>query len=259
MPWLVLEQLGPDVFRGNNQMTGNWQRQVFGGQILAQALRAALHTVEADRAPHSLHAYFLRRPDPPTPLVFTVERHRDGRGFSARRVTADQGGKVVFEMTASFQLPEDGPTGYEKPPAGTRRFDEEPVYTLDDEHPPIEMRLVSPPRADDDPRPASRDLLWCRVGIPLPDDPVMHACLLAFFTDLGSGFGDLENRRLPPFAPSIDHAIWFHQPARVDDWVLTHSVPVAIGGGRGLYRGTTFDLEGRMICTFAQEMVLREQ
>lgn len=256
LAFLELERIDGDIFRG--RPAAWWpadRRAIYGGETAAQALRAAAHTVDPDRVPHSLHGYFLRPGDPKTPVVFMVDRDRDGRSFSARRVAAMQRGEVIWEMACSFHVREDGPEFVQPPQAGM----EEPEAsrsTTSNWCAILDLRLPRRPdggfsRAD------SADRAWTRVCVPVPDDPIIHACLHAFTSDVGAGFGDLDVDGIPHGGPSIDHALWFHHPARADDWVIWDCKPAKVGGHRGLYTGTAHDRDGNLVAMIAQEMLLR--
>ncbi len=265
-----------DVFRGRSQPQPHGR--VFGGQVLAQSVVAAGRTVEPDeggqeRAIHSMHAYFLRPGDDKESIEFVVERMRDGRSFSARRVHAMQEGRILLSMTASFQEPADGlehdlPMP-EVPDPETLRSDREILARID--HPVaqhrahrqavdvrhVERLLLGP----EEPGPAEQ-AVWMRVQQDLPDDDLLHAAVLAYASDYvllepilrrhGVGWGD---PRLRP--ASLDHAMWFHRPARADQWLLyTQSSPSA-RSGRGLGLGHMFAADGRLLATVAQEGMVR--
>jgi acyl-CoA thioesterase-2 len=253
--FLELEMIDPNIYRGH---PGTWpsdRRTLYGGEVAAQALRAAAHTVPTERLPHSLHGYFLRRGDPTVPIVFMVDRDRDGRSFSARRVAAMQRGEVIWEMACSFHEVEDGPQFIQRiregiePPASSPPID--PPWC-----PLLDIRIPPPPGGGA-PRPRSVDRVWTRVVVPVPDDPILHACLHTFTSDVSAGFGDLKLEGVPHGGPSIDHALWFHHLSRADDWVLYDCVPAKVGGHRGLYTGTAHDLAGNLVALLAQEMLLR--
>jgi len=270
----VLERLEVNLFRGESRDIGS--AQVFGGQVLGQALMAAYATVE-QRTVHSLHAYFLRRGDFTAPIVYEVDRSRDGQSFSSRRVTAIQRGAQIFNLAASFQLAEDGldhqipmPTvpapeslpesGLPKPesllrmPDSMRRF-------LQIER-PFEFRSVQPL---DYLRPQKADpvrQMWFRAVGPLPDDDRLHRCLLAYVSDyalLGTstqphGLSDLSGELM---MASIDHAMWFHRAPRVDDWLLYAMDSPSASGARGFARGSIFARDGRLLASTAQEGLVR--
>ena len=269
---LELERLEINLFRGESRDIGS--PQVFGGQVLGQALMAACGTVEG-RAVHSLHAYFLRRGDFNAPIVYEVDRSRDGASFSSRRVVGIQHGQQIFTMAASFQIVEEGPD-HQVPmpevappedladltsevrkhlarmPAERRRF-----WSLER---PFEFRSVEAIEAGE-PRPGVRHL-WFRLVDRCPDDPVLHQCLLAYMSD----YHLLETATLPHglayrtadvTLASIDHAMWFHRPVRVDEWLLYALVSPSSSGSRGLAFGRIFDRAGRLVASTAQEGLMR--
>ena len=244
---LDLEPIDADLFRAG--LTHSEPYTLYGGQVAAQALRAAGMTVDADRVPHSLHGYFLRKGDPGRPTVFQVARDRDGRSYSARRVVALQGGKVIFNMSASFSVEEEGPdVGVQTPP-------EVPAADLLPSHTfprlfSVEGRLPPQPHASSWPT-----RVWARSGVTLPDTPLMHACALTYLSDISSGLGPLKTATAAPRS-SLDHALWFHRPVRLDDWVLMDLVPHTAARGRGFYSGT-FWQAGRLVASSTQEALFR--
>ena len=271
---LELERLDDRLFRGESRDIGS--PQVFGGQILGQALSAA-HCTVAERVPHSLHAYFLRPGDFHRPVIYQVEDSRDGGSYSNRRVVAIQGGRPILNLAASFKQPEDGPEHQvERPevpgPEGLTSLIEINRSVLDQvpekmrrfmaHEPPFEFRPVEPPKFIE---PGSRPPLkhiWMRACSELPDDPALHRNLLAYVSDyellatatlpLEIGFG-----RKPLQMASIDHAMWFHRDARVDQWLLyAFDSPITIGG-RGFARGQVFTRDGQLVASTAQEGVIR--
>jgi acyl-CoA thioesterase-2 len=255
LAFLDLEHIDGDLYRGRPGVWPADRPAIYGGETAAQALRAAAYTVPAGRVPHSLHGYFLRPGDLSLPVLFQVDRDRDGRSFSSRRVAATQRGEVIWEMSCSFAEPIDGPEYVNAPRPGVPGPQQCPP-TTNQWCALAEIRVAAGPR--DTPLPERwGDRLWTRVTGPLPDDPVLHACLHAFTSDVGAGFGDLRIEGVPPMGPSLDHALWFHHPSRADDWVIWDCVPVKVGSHRGLYTGTAHDLSGRLVATVAQEMLLR--
>jgi acyl-CoA thioesterase-2 len=254
LAWLELERIDRDIYRGRPSA---WPRamNLYGGLVAAQALMAAASTVPEGRAPHSLHGYFLRAGDSTKPVVFQVDRDRDGRSFSARRVAAIQEGKVIWEMACSFDRPVEGPEythdALEGVPAP-----EESVAVDQDYHPIVDMRV---PRQDHrDQKPTMPfDRAWLRIGVRLDDDPLVHACMHTYTSDVTTGFRGVQIDGVPSAGPSIDHALWFHHISRADEWILYDCSPVKIGGQRGLYTGTAHDLTGSLVAILAQEMLLR--
>jgi acyl-CoA thioesterase-2 len=233
--------------------------RLFGGQVAAQSLRAACNTVGAGRLPHSLHAYFIRPGTYQEPLRFDVARTRDGRAFSTRHVTAAQGGKPIFEMIASFHDPEPGfdwqPGGPpDVPPPDELEPPEFPPFAR---HPSgFEMRSARTSRPD-----GIRAVhpLWIRHREPLSDDPAVHACLIAYLSDLAvvTGARAPGSPRGLAMAVSLDHALWFHRPARIDEWLLFSVDPATNFGARGLARGTLHTQDGLRVASIAQEALLR--
>jgi acyl-CoA thioesterase II len=254
---LELEYLDRDLYRGTNELFWEPRPRLYGGQVAAQALKAAALTVEGDRRPHSLHSYFLRPGDPNRPVILKVDRDRDGRSFSARRVAAVQNGDVIFEMSCSFQVDEDGAEFAVEFPADATHPDD----LGDDARHPLHMGVdlkidLRVPGEPGDPE-RSLDRIWARFFCPVPDDPLDQACLLTFMSDLSSGFGDLRIDGIPKFGATIDHAMWFQRTVPVDQWLLFESHPVKVGSHRGLYDGEVFTADGTLVATFAQEMLLR--
>jgi acyl-CoA thioesterase-2 len=224
---------------------------LYGGQVAAQALLAAGRTVPAGRLPHSLHGYFLRSGDAARPTVFEVDRDHDGRSFSARRVVAIQAGEVIFNMSVSFQAPGDGPD---------HPLDDAVEVEPPDVAAPLELsRLFSiESRAPTQPDPGAEwpSRFWARTTVPLPDDALVHSCVLTYLSDISSGLSALADERAAP-GPSLDHALWFHRPARLDDWVLVDMRPGTVAGGRGWYTGSITTGDGRHVASFAQETLFR--
>jgi acyl-CoA thioesterase-2 len=271
---LDLERLEVNLFRGVSLEEG--RTRVFGGQVLAQALVAAGRTVDAEIPVHSLHAYFLRPGDPETPIVFDVDRIRDGRSFTTRRVVAIQHGRAIFNMATSFHVLETGPEHSDPMPdvpapediAPTPRPQWRRSEQLDrsaaewQKEQPIEMRFVGTPSwARTEPRAADQDL-WLRAVGTLPDDPMLHAAIVAYASD----FMLLSTATLP-HAPSwgegtfmtasLDHVMWFHRPCRADEWLLYHCHSPAAAHARGLSIGGIFRRDGQQCITIAQEGLLR--
>ena len=248
---LELEELDRDLFRGRNGHHGGPRYSLFGGQVAAQALRAASHTVVPDRLPHSLHGYFLRAGQPDHPVIFSVDRDRDGGSFSARHVRAIQHGEVIFSMLASFKLPEDAATFEAAPRRSVPAPDSLEASGWDAL---VETREVSTRTYHGH---SVTDCLWCRIPTPLPDDPLLHACVLTYMSDYGGGFVNVDGARLPPGGPSIDHVLWFHAPVRADDWVLVDLRPERASDARGTYFGTLRGADGTLAAVVGQECLLR--
>ncbi len=254
---LEVETLDKDLYRGYNQPEDPQRPVLFGGQILAQALRAAARTVHPDRYPHSLHGYFLRPGSAERPVLLQVWRDRDGHSFSARRVAAIQNGEVIFNMSTSFHRREPGVEFIGDLPQGAPHYDDvEEATEFGRFQPWLRTRpiLTGRPVGDGWVRSAR---MWSRVVESLPDDPVLHACALAYISDFGSGFADLSIPGLPMGGPSIDHSLWFRDPVRADDWVLVEMWPLMAGGARGMYAGSMRDASGRLAAMLTQEMLIR--
>ncbi|HVP34040.1 MAG TPA: acyl-CoA thioesterase II [Steroidobacteraceae bacterium] len=272
---LELEPLEVNLFRGESRDIG--APQVFGGQVLGQALTAAAATVEG-RVVHSLHAYFLRRGDVNAPIVYQVDRSLDGHSFTNRRVVAIQHGEQIFNMTASFQVSESGydhqidmpqvppPESLPDPAPAPELLDKLPekVRRFFSQRRPFEFRLVQPvdylkPR----PAPPLRQI-WVRAVGKLGDDEMLHRRLLAYVSD----FFLLDTATLPHgtsfLKPSlimatIDHAMWFHRPLRVDDWLLCAMDSPSASGARGYSRAGIFARDGRLVASAAQEGLIRQR
>lgn len=252
---LELEELGVDRFSTAHEPEASSRRSLFGGLVLAQALRAAGMTVTDDRVPHSLHGYFLRPGRVDQPVVMQVDRDRDGRSFSMRHVRAMQDDRAIFSMTTSFHTPRIG-----------GEYDALPVRPITDpEDLPsrasqllVEIREVNSTRVGDGHLHHS-DRLWVRAPAGLADDPLTQACAVAYVSDLGSGFGQAEIEEVGVDGPSIDHSIWFHSPIRADDWMLLDLWPLKAGGTRGMYQGSVRNGAGTLGAVISQEMLLRER
>ncbi|MEU8803590.1 acyl-CoA thioesterase domain-containing protein [Spirillospora sp. NPDC048819] len=251
-----LTPLGEDSFLATSPSVG--RPRLFGGQVAGQSLRAACLTA-GGRPPHSLHAYFIRPGTPDEPLTFDVSRTRDGRSFSTRHVTASQGGKPILELIASFHDPEDGFDWQADPPSGTPGPEGLPGLALPSffRHPVgFDVRVVDPPGEGE--WPISHPF-WIRASAPVGDDPALHACLAAYLSDMGvvsSARAPGSPRRLVT-AVTLDHAMWFHRPPRVDQWLLYSVDPVTNHGARGLARGTLHTADGTLLVSVAQEALLR--
>ena len=274
---LDLERLEANLFRG---ISPDEERQrVFGGQVAGQALVAAMRTVESatddgdDRTVHSLHAYFLRPGDPRVPIVYEVDRIRDGRSFTTRRVVAIQHGKAIFNLQASFHRGEKGfdyqvemPEAPDPETLPTFRERVEPYRDVlgawIDRPRPIDIRHVDTPiwlARDFEPR--EQQLVWIRADGRLPDDdPTLHACIVTFASD----FTLLDSTLLPQgradddvMMASLDHAMWFHRPFRADDWLLYVQRPLSDSGARGLAGGLIFTRDGHLAVTVMQEGLIR--
>jgi acyl-CoA thioesterase-2 len=273
---LDLEPIEVNIFRGRSPDED--RQRIFGGQVAGQALVAAARTVPNDRQVHSLHAYFLRAGDPKVPVLYDVDRPRDGGSFTTRRVAAVQHGRVIFNMAASFQVPEVGydhafampdvpaPEGL---PTLRERLEKAgvPLTPWLSRPRPIDIRHVDPGGVATTPEERSRPLeprhdVWLRADGRLPDDPIVHTVVLTYASDMTL----LDTATLPHgpgwfdpnlFMASLDHAIWFHRPFRADDWLLyAQDSPTAVGG-RGLSRGLVFTRDGTLVATVVQEGLIR--
>lgn len=254
---LDLETLDRDLFRGQNPHHVDGGFSLYGGHVAAQALRAASLTVPDGRLPHSLHSYFLRPGRNDIPTILRVDRDRDGRSFSARRVTAIQEGEAIFTLSASFHVEADGPAYQVEIPPGTPTPDQLPPPPDRDGSPHFGMwdrRAVSAYETDWGWK--IEDVYWARSIDRLPDDPVIHACALTHLSDLSTGMAKIAVEQRSG-GPSLDHAVWFHRHIRLDDWVLFSMVPISAHAGRGLYSGTLHSANGTLGSTMIQECLMR--
>ena len=272
---LDLERIENDLFRGESRDIGS--PQVFGGQVLGQALRAAIATVPESRAVHSLHAYFLRRGDFNMPIVYFVDRSRDGESFSSRRVTAIQHGEQIFNLSASFQLPQEGVQHQAEAPEvpapetlhDSRSLPDEILRRLPERARrflertrPFEFRPVQPQQWLNPQPAAARQQVWIRAVDRLPDDDALHRSLLAYISDYNLLMTALRPHALSPWlgnvlTASIDHAMWFHRPCRVDEWLLYATDSPSASGARGFARGSFYDRAGVLVASTAQEGLMR--
>jgi acyl-CoA thioesterase II len=270
---LDLEAIEVNIFRGRSP-DENRQR-VFGGQVAGQALVAAARTIdERGRLVHSLHAYFLRPGDPTVPILYEVDRIRDGRSFSTRRVVAIQHGRAIFNLQASFHDDEPGPDHQLEMPAGMG----DPL-DLPDFHTrmapyaeqigdwyhrprPIDLRYVDGDPTSRRGQSTTKQHVWLRADGVLPDDPVLHACVVTYASDM-----TLLDTTLLPFGldwetagmqmASVDHAMWFHRPFRADDWLLYAQSAVSTSSARGMAQGSIFTSDGRLAVSVVQEGLTR--
>ena len=273
---LDLETIEVDIFRGVSPQNG-WKR-VFGGQVIAQALVAASRTVEG-RAPHSLHGYFILGGDPSAPIVFDVDRIRDGRSFTTRRVVAIQHGQAIFTMAVSFHHDEPGMSHQARMPevATPEQLPNEadikqrvlplmpdPVRRYYERERPIEWRPVELDRYLGKKIENGRFHVWIRATAQLPDEPAIHQCVLAYASDMLL----LDSALIPHgrtvfektlMAASLDHALWFHRPFRADEWLLYAHESPNLSGSRGFARGLIFAGDGSLVASVAQEGLLRER
>jgi acyl-CoA thioesterase II len=271
---LDLKQVDAARFVGESPQTG--AQRVFGGQVAGQALVAAGRTVDPARPVHSLHGYFVRPGDPTEPIEFAVETIRDGRSFSVRRSTAQQYGKTIFFMSASFQVREEGLDHHTAPPVDVPRPDE--VQTMRDwvqRYPSRAGAFAAAPQAIDvryvgvpgwvppgDRVADEHQRVWMRIDGKLPDDPLIHACALTYASDLSllDSVLSVHGEVWGPggvIGASLDHALWFHRPFRADEWFLYDCTSPSASGSRGLASGRMFTEGGRHIASAVQEGLLR--
>jgi acyl-CoA thioesterase-2 len=273
---LDLEPLEVNLFRGRSPQVG-WQR-VFGGQVIGQALVAASRTVDG-RPPHSMHGYFLLPGDPAVPIIYDVDRIRDGKSFTTRRVVAIQHGHAIFTMAVSFHRDEPGLShqapmpdvpGPETLPSETDLKSRvmaampDPVRRYYEQERPIELRPVEFERYLGKKIEDARFHVWIRTTGTLPDDPAIHQCVLAYASDLTlldvalvpHGRSVFDKRII---AASLDHALWFHRPFRADEWLLYAQDSPNLSGARGFSRGLIFSRDGTLVASVAQEGLLRER
>jgi acyl-CoA thioesterase-2 len=272
---LDLEQLEVNIFRGLSP--DETAQRVFGGQVAGQALVAAGRTVPDERHVHSLHAYFLRPGDPTIPIIYEVDRIRDGKSFTTRRVVAVQHGKAIFHLSASFQVDEPGADHQAEMPEAP---DPESILSLEqkraaagmppshrwsDRLRPIDVRyIVDPPwwphRDNESKGPMQ---VWFRANGAMPEDPLLHVCAATYASDLtlldsallsnGMGWGDDREVQIA----SLDHAMWFHRPFRADDWLFYDQSSPSSSGARGLAIGRIFTRDGKHVVSVVQEGLLR--
>jgi len=274
---LDLEQLEVNLFRGRSPPSD--RRRVYGGQVIGQALVAACRTVDvAGRPPHSLHAYFLLGGDPSVPIVYDVDRIRDGKSFTTRRVVAIQHGEAIFTMAVSFHHDEPGLSHQAAMPA-VATPDElgqaaerarvmplmpEPVKRYYERARPIDLQPVELERYVGKKLEGGRFNVWFRASGKLPDDPAIHQCVLAYASDMTLLDTSMVPHGRTLFEPSImaaslDHALWFHRPFRADEWLLYAQDTPNMSGARGFSRGQIFARDGTLVASVAQEGLVRER
>jgi acyl-CoA thioesterase-2 len=272
---LDLEEIEKNHYRATSPNEG-WQR-VYGGQVLGQALVAASRTVPEDRHAHSLHGYFLRGGDTEIPILYTVDRIRDGRSFTTRRVVAIQHGQAIFNMSISFHIeeqglshqmampeapgPEDLPDESELRKKWAQRLPEEFKETFARQR-PIEVRPIDPQDIFQPEKRTPFQMCWMKSRDPLPDNLRLHQCVLAYLSD----WSLLDTATLPHAVSfmqdnlqmaSLDHAMWFHRPFRADEWLLYVQDSPSASGSRGLNRGLIYDRQGILVASAAQEGLIR--
>ena len=271
---LSLERLEEDLFRGSSRDIGT--KRVYGGQVLGQALKAAQYTVE-DRTVHSLHAYFLRTGDHHAPIIYEVDRSRDGRSFSARRVVAIQHGRPIFTLAASFQLAEAGlehqpdMPDVPNPDSASQHliYSQADVDQMPDKlqrivrlAAPFEFRTVEPIDLEQPVRSIPERHVWLRVAEKLPDDTPLHYAMLAYISDYallptallphGVHYHDVELQMA-----SLDHAMWFHRAFRMDEWLLYSLDSPSAAHARGFARGQFYKADGTLVVSTVQEGLIR--
>ena len=267
-----VDERGQDLFVGASQRQPHGR--VFGGQVLGQTVVAAGRTVDPERPVHSMHAYFLRPGDSSEPITFAVERLRDGRSFSARRVHAIQYGQPILSMIASFQSDSPGIDHQDEMPDVPAPEDLPTAHDVlgDIDHPvaqywanerPVDIRHVQQPVYwQADPDRVARQAVWMRVPGTLPDDPLLHRAVLGYASDYTLLESVLRRHGLTWATPglkaaSLDHAMWWHRPARADDWLLYVQASPSASGARGLGIGRMFSRDGRLVASVGQEGMLR--
>jgi acyl-CoA thioesterase-2 len=274
---LDLETIEVNMFRGRSPKTA-WQR-VFGGQVIGQAMVASCRTVQG-RMPHSLHCYFILPGDPAIPIVYEVERLRDGKSYSTRRVTAIQHGHAIFSMMVSFHAEEENSFDHQDampdvPHPDRLSAEELAKHPVIHEMPdfirryyesdrPIELRPVEFQRYAGTKIPDGKINIWIRTAAKLPDDPALHMCALAYASDFSLLDSAMARYGRTLFdgkvmAASLDHAMWFHRPFRADEWLLYSQDSPSAQNGRGLARGLIFKPDGTLVASVAQEGSLRER
>ncbi len=272
---LDLEPLEVNIYRGRNRDIGTGR--VFGGQVFAQALVAARRTVDEPREAHSVHGYFLRAGDLTTPIVFFVDRPRDGGSFTSRRVTAIQHGEAIFHLSASFHVHESGPEhqaimpDVPSPESLSPELEQirnraahlpEQLRAVLTQDRPIDFRPVVPGLWNKGDATAPTRHMWFRVIAPLPDEPIVHQAILAYASDYGLlptalMPHDMSYRDPRMQIASLDHTLWMHRDFRADDWLLYAIESPSLAGSRGFVRGEIFTRDGRLVASVAQEGLLR--
>jgi acyl-CoA thioesterase-2 len=281
---LDLERIEVNIFRGQSPQEN--RQRVFGGQVAGQALVAAGRTVQEsirpgdpERPVHSLHAYFLRPGDPTTPIIYEVDRIRDGRSFTTRRVNAIQHGHAIFTLIASFQVDEEGmdhamamPEGLPDPeslPDFKTRMEpyKEQMGDWYSRPRPIDLRFITNPpdvetREDDEEPAGAVQRLWFRADGKLPDDPLLHDCVVTYASDMTLMDSIFNAHRIKwengnIMGASLDHAMWFHRAFRADEWLLYDQFSPSASGARGLAEGRIFTHDGRLAVSVVQEGLVR--
>lgn len=274
---LQLEKIEDGIYRGQSQDIGF--KALFGGQVMGQAVAAAIETVEPDRLIHSLHSYFLRAGDSNKPVVYEVENLRDGKSFNARRIKAIQNGKAIFYMTASFQVAEVGFEHQDVMPdvpapdllpsyndfiLENQKYIPESVRGKFLAERPVELRPIQKYNWVKPEKSPALHQMWIKANGSLPDDPNIHACMLAYCSDFQFLTTSLMPHGASYWTPnfqmaSIDHAMWFHRPFRVDEWLLYSTDSPSACGGRGLVKGQIFNQKGELVASTMQEGLIRQR
>ncbi|EKO3375214.1 acyl-CoA thioesterase II [Vibrio fluvialis] len=272
---LQLEKLEEGLYRGESENLG--LPQVYGGQVIGQALSAARYTVESDRTVHSFHSYFLYPGDPEKPIIYDVENLRDGRSFSTRRVKAIQNGRPIFYLTASYHGEAPGFEHQKTMPdvPGPENFASESELAAQIAHllpekvkkvfcgeKPIEMRPVTVINPLKPQKAEPKQYLWIRANGEMPDNQLIHQYLLAYASDWGFLVTALHPHEVTLMTPNfqvatIDHSIWFHRPFKMDEWLLYAIESPTASNTRGLVRGEIYNREGHLVATAVQEGVMR--
>jgi len=270
---LDLEPIEVNIFRGKN--LDETRQRVFGGQVAAQSLVAAGRTVDSGRV-HSLHSYFLRPGDPTVPILYEVDRIRDGRSFTTRRVVAIQHGQAIFNLQCSFHVDEgpglvhqaempDVPRADDLPTVRERLepyLDQLPEWFVEDRPRPIDQRFIGDLPWLRSASQETRQRLWVRADGELPDDPLLHAAVVAYASDMSLIDSILMPHKirwddLTTMVASLDHCMWFHRPLRADRWLLLDQESPNAYGARGLARGLMFDEQGQLVVSLVQEGLVR--
>ncbi len=270
---LDLEPIEVNIFRGKN--LDETRQRVFGGQVAAQSLVAAGRTVDSGRV-HSLHSYFLRPGDPTVPILYEVDRIRDGRSFTTRRVVAIQHGRAIFNLQCSFHIDEAPGLVHQAEMPEVPRPDELqtvrerlepfrdrlPEWFLEDRPRPIDQRFIGDVPWLRTPSPETRQRLWVRANGSLPDDPLLHAAVVTYESDMSLIETVLMSHEVnwedeATMVASLDHCMWFHRALRADGWLLFDQESPSAYGARGIARGLVFDEEGHLVVSMVQEGLIR--
>jgi len=247
---LHLEEIEPDVFRAGTLFDD--PMNLYGGQVAAQALFAIGQTVPQGRVPHSMHCYFLRAGDPMKAVDYYVHRDRDGRSYSSRTVSAIQEGREILTMSASFHVEEDGPDV--QPVPSPAQVGPEDPRTKEKIHRTVDIEYRDP---HDLPEARMAREMWVRCTVDLGEDPLLHACVIAYVSDMFTGLFGLVPQQNGIALSSLDHAVWFLRHGRADSWLFMELKGESLSHGRGLYSGEIFDEQGRLVAKLMQESLFR--